>query len=92
MNGHPSNKEEDVVFVALCDRFLSTTSVHRTMTRGELRQATGLDAEILDETLKALRGPDAHDDSCVAFEGDRVMLGPVWRGKCRELQRDPAPG
>ena len=91
MNGHPSNREEDLVFVALCDRFLSTTSVHRTMTREELRQATGLDAEILDETVKALRGPDAHDDSCVAFEGHRVMLGPVWRAKCRALQRDHAP-
>jgi hypothetical protein len=90
MNGHPSNKEEDLVFLALCDRFLSTTSVHRTMTREELRQATGLDAEILDETLKALRGPDAHDDSYVAFEGGRVILGPVWRVKCRALPPDPA--
>jgi hypothetical protein len=89
MNGHPSNKEEDLVFL-VCDRFLSTTSVHRTMTREELRQATGLDAEILDETLKALREPDAHDDSYVAFEGGRVILGPVWRAKCRALPPDPA--
>jgi len=90
MNGHPSNREEDLVFVALCDRFLSTTNVHRTMTREELQQTTGLDAEVLEETLKGLRGPDAHDDSCVAFEGARVMLGPVWRAKCRALPRDPA--
>ena len=90
MNGHLSNREEDLVFVALCDRFLSTTSAHRTMTRGELQQATGLDAEALEETLKSLRGPDAHDDSHVAFEGNRVILGPVWREKCRALARDPA--
>ena len=90
MNGHPSNREEDLVFVALCDRFLSTTNVHRTMTREELQQATGLDAEVLEEALKGLRGPDAHDDSCVAFEGARVMLGPVWRAKCRALPRDAA--
>jgi hypothetical protein len=44
------------------------------MTREELQQATGLDAEVLDETLKALRGPDAHDDSYVTFEGDRSCL------------------
>jgi hypothetical protein len=90
MNGHLSNREEDLVFVALCDPFLSTTSAHRTMTRGELQQATGLDAEALEETLKGLRGPDAHDDSHVPFEGDRVILGPVWRAKCRALPRDPA--
>ncbi len=59
MNGHPSNREEDLVFVALCDRFLSTTNIRRTMTRQELQQATGLDAEVLEETLKGLRGPDA---------------------------------
>ena len=86
-----STSEEDLVFVALCDRLRSTTNVHRTMSREELRQATGLDAEVLEETLKALRGPDAHDDSCVAFEGERVVLGPVWRAKCRALLRDPAP-
>ena len=82
---------EDLVFVALCDRFLLTTNVHRTMTRQERQQATGLDPEVLEETLKGLRGPDAHDDSCIAFEGDRVMLGPVWRAKCGALPRDPAP-
>jgi len=82
---------EDLVFVALCDRFLSTTNVHRTMTRQELQQATGLDAEVLVETLKGPRGLDAHDDSCIAFESDRVMLGPVWRAKCRALPRDAAP-
>jgi len=91
MNGHPSNRDEDLVFVALCDRFLSITNVHRTMTRQELQQATGLEAEVLEEALEGLRGPDAHDDSCIAFEGDRVMLGPVWRAKCRALPRDPAP-
>jgi hypothetical protein len=52
-----STSEEDLVFVALCDRLRSTTNVHRTMSREELRQATGLDAEVLEETLKALRGP-----------------------------------
>jgi hypothetical protein len=61
------------------------------MTREDLQQATGFDAEVVDETLKALRGPDAHDDSYVAFEGDKVVLGTVWRLKCRALQRDPAP-
>jgi hypothetical protein len=90
MIGHPSSREEDLVFVALCDRFLSTTNVHRTMTRQELQQATGLDAPVLEETLKGLRGPDAHDDSYVAFEGNRVLLGPVWRAKCRALPRDQA--
>jgi len=86
-----STREEDLVFTTLCDRFRSPTNVRRTMTREELQQATGLDAEVLDETLMALRGPDAHDDSNVAFEGDRVVLGTVWRTKCRALQRDPAP-
>jgi hypothetical protein len=61
------------------------------MTREELQRATGLDAEVLDETLKALRGPDAQDDSYVAFEGDRAVLGTVWRTKCRALPCDPAP-
>ena len=60
------------------------------MTRKELQQATGLDAEVLEETLKGLRGPDARDDSYVALEGDRVILGPVWRAKCGALPRDPA--
>jgi hypothetical protein len=32
------------------------------MIREELQRATGLDAEVLDETLKTHRGPDAHDD------------------------------
>jgi hypothetical protein len=41
--------------------------------------------------FKALRGPDAHDDSCVAFEGDRVVLGTVWRVMCRALPRYPVP-
>jgi hypothetical protein len=39
------------------------------MTRDELQQATGLDAEVLDETLRALRGPDAPDDSHIASRG-----------------------
>jgi hypothetical protein len=86
-----STREEDLVFTALCDRFRSRTNVRRTMTREELQQATGLDAEVLDETVKALRGPDAHDDSYVAFEADRVVLGTVWRTKCRALQSDPTP-
>jgi hypothetical protein len=55
MNGHLSNKEEDPVFVALCDRFPLTTSAHRTLTREELQQATGLDAEVLEDTLKGLQ-------------------------------------
>lgn len=84
-------REEDLVFTALCDRVRSPTNVRRTMTREELQQATGLDAEVLDETLKVLRGPDAHDDSAVAVEGDRVVLGTVWRVMCQALPRDPAP-
>jgi hypothetical protein len=78
-----STREEDLVFVALCDRFRSPT---RTMTREELQQATGLDAEVLEATLKVLRGPDAHDDSHIAFEGERVVLGTVWRERCRQRQ------
>jgi hypothetical protein len=69
MIGHPSSGEEDLVFVALCDRFLSTTNVQRTMTRQELQQATGPDAEVLEETLKGLRGPDAHDDYMSPLKG-----------------------
>jgi hypothetical protein len=84
-----STNEDDRVFTALCDRFRSPTNIRRTMTREELQQATGLDAEVLDETLKALRGPDAHDDSYVAFEGDKVVLGTVWRTRYRALHRDP---
>lgn len=64
-----STNDDDLVFTALCDRFRSLTNIRRTMTREELQRATGLDPEVLDETLKALRGPDAHDDSYVAFEG-----------------------
>jgi hypothetical protein len=56
------------------------------MTREELQQATGLDAEVLEATLKVLRGPDAHDDSHIAFEGERVVLGTVWRERCRQRQ------
>ena len=80
-----NTKEETFIFAALCSRYRSTKTVHRTMTREELQQATGLDAAVLDETIKGLRGPDAHDDSCVAFEGERVVLGPAWRQKCRAL-------
>jgi hypothetical protein len=47
-----STNEDDLVFDALCDRFRSPTNIRRTMTREELQQATGLDAEVLDETLK----------------------------------------
>ena len=84
-----STKEETLVFVVLCSRYRSGTNIHRTMTREELQQATGLDAEVLEETIKGLRGPDAHDDSCIAFEAERVVLGPGWRQKCRALLRDP---
>ncbi len=83
-------KEETLVFVALCSRYRSAKTVHRTMSREELQQVTGLDAEVLEETIKGLRGPDAYDDSCIAFEGERVVLGPAWRQKCRALPRDPA--
>jgi hypothetical protein len=78
-----SAREEDLVFVALCDRFRSPTNVRRTMTREELQQATGLDAKVLDETLKALRGPDAHADSYVAFEGAGLCLA-LCGARCAE--------
>jgi hypothetical protein len=86
-----STNEDDLLFTALCDRFRSPTNIRRTMTREELQRATGLDPEVLDEALKALRGPDAHDGSYIAFEGDKVVLGTVWRTKCQALPRDPAP-
>ena len=80
--------EEELVFTALCDRYRSTTHVGRTMSRTELQQATGLAPQALERTLAALGGTSGH----VAFEGDRVVLGPVWRERCRELPSDPAPG
>ena len=79
--------EEQLVFTALCDRYRSTTHVGRTMSRTELQQATGLAPQALEQTLTTLAGPDAR----IAFEGDRVVLGPVWRERCRGLPSDPAP-
>ena len=80
--------EEQLVFTALCDRYRSTTHVGRTMSRTELQQATGLAPQALEQTLAALGGAGGR----VAFEGDRVVLGPVWRERCRALPSDPAPG
>jgi hypothetical protein len=71
---------EDLVFMALCDRYRSATHVGRTMSRTELQQATGLAPETLERTLTELGGSGDR----IAFEGDRVVLGPVWRERCRD--------
>ena len=84
--------EEQLVFTALCDRYRSTTHVGRSMSRTELQQATGLAPQALDQTLEALGAPTGSPGARIAFEGDRVVLGPVWRERCRRLSSDPAPG
>jgi hypothetical protein len=83
--------EEQLVFTALCDRYRSTTHVSRTMSRLELQQATGLSPETIEQTLSALSGPIGSPGARIAFERDRVVLGPVWRERCRALPGDPAP-
>jgi len=84
--------EEQLVFTALCERYRSTTHVGRSMSRTELQQATGLAPQALDQTLEALVAPTGSPGARIAFEGDRVVLGPVWRERCRGLSSDPAPG
>jgi hypothetical protein len=84
--------EEQLVFTALCDRYRSTTHVGRTMSRTELQQATGLSPQALEQTLTGLSGPTGSPGARIAFEGERVVLGPVWRERCRQLPSDPAPG
>ena len=60
--------------------------------QAELHQATGLAPEAIERALSALSGPTGSPGARIAFEGDRVVLGPVWRERCRGLTRDPAPG
>jgi hypothetical protein len=84
--------EEDLIFTALCDRYRATTNVDRTISREELRQATGLTEQVLDATLTALIGSDGRSSVHIALEGDRILLGPMWRERCRNLPKDPGPG
>ena len=60
-------REEELVFTALCDRLRSPTQVWQSMSLAELEEATGLAKESLEEALRALRGPDGRDDSCIAY-------------------------
>jgi hypothetical protein len=82
---------EEQIFTALCDRLRSPTQAWQSMSLVELEEATGLAKESLEEALRALRGPDGRDDSRILYGAGRVVLGAVWRVRCRDLPNDPGP-
>jgi hypothetical protein len=77
---------EILIFEALCARQRSAEA-KRTMALDDLQAATGLSEAALRDALDTLRGgPGAlTDDSKIAYEGDRILLGWLWRGSCRDL-------
>lgn len=92
MTPAPPTREEELVYTALCDRLRSPTQVWQSMSLTELEEATGLGKESLEEVLRVLRGADGRDDSRIAYGAGRVVLGAVWRVRCRDLPNDPGPG
>jgi hypothetical protein len=82
---------EELIFTALCDRFRSPTQTWQSMSLVELEEATGLAKESLEAALRALRGADGRDDSRIEYGAGRVVLGAVWRVRCRDLPNDPGP-
>jgi hypothetical protein len=71
------------VFQQLCVH-VKAKGPDATMTRAELRLATGLSEEELMEALRRLRPPGSGQDLLVSFVGgpDKITLGPSWRGQC----------
>jgi hypothetical protein len=80
-------KPEILIFEALCERYRSAPAGGRTMALKELQMATGLPEADLRHALYELRGGPIHpaDDSKIAYEGERIMLGWLWRDSCRHL-------
>ena len=84
-------REEELIYTALCDRLRSPEHGWQSMSLTELETATGLATEPLAHAHRALRGPDGHDESRILYGAGRVVLGAVWRGRCRDLPDDPGP-
>jgi hypothetical protein len=84
-------REEELIYTALCDRLRSPEHAWQSMSLAELETATGLATKPLEHALRALRGADGHDESRIAYGAGRVVLGAVWRVRCRDLPNDPGP-
>jgi hypothetical protein len=80
----------DLIFEALCLRYRSSTNVSRVMTRKELQEATGLPAEVLVDTLRALVGPVNEDlpNHFVNHDPDQITIGPAWMSRCEDMGKD----
>jgi hypothetical protein len=80
----------DLIFEALCLRYRSSTNVSRVMTRKELQEATGLPAEVLVDTLRALVGPVNEDlpNHFVNHDPDQITIGSAWMSRCEDMGED----
>ena len=87
MTTGPENPNE-LVYNALCRRHQATgKGAANPMTRAELQEATGLTAEALIRTLRALVGPNADEDLSIRFVGgdpDKITLGVAWVSRCED--------